>query len=65
MEIIRHIPTTLILLCSFTWAVYGLAIRPYLIKKDKEEFECKNAEIKRQIDKELFEEAKRKNLQHI
>jgi hypothetical protein len=35
------------------------------MKKDKEEFERKNAEIKKQIDQELLEEAKRKNLQHI
>lgn len=65
MEIIRNIATALMLSYLLIYVAYGLVIRPYLIKKDKEEFERKNAEIKKQIDKELLEEAKRKNLQHI
>ena len=65
MEIIRNIATALMLSYLIIYVTYGLVIRPYLIKKDKEEFERKNAEIKKQIDQELLEEAKRKNLQHI
>ena len=65
MEIIRNIATALMLSYLLIYVAYGLVIRPYLMKKDKEEFERRNAEIKKQIDKELLEEAKRKNLQHI